>query len=97
MRKRTLGAVLLGTAVVLGGLVPAGAGQDTIGTYLAPFREDGATYNAATNTFSGGHYDHQATDANGCVADASNISPPGNPQAYRCMPAGATMVALPNG
>ena len=88
----TGGACLSGAA-----LRPAGAAQNDIGTYLTPFREDGATYAVAADTFTGGRYLGQATDANGCVADGSSISPQGNPGAYRCLPAGASMVQLSDG
>jgi len=91
---------LLSAAVILLTLGPAGlaiaASPDT-GSYAPPLREDGATYHGATDTFSGGTYLGQPTDANGCAADGSSISPKGNPQAYRCLPAGATMAQLADG
>src|SRR5205807_6198630 len=67
------------------------------GAYPPPFREDGAAYDATSGGFSGGSYLGQSTDANGCVADGSSVSPKGNPQAYRCLPAGATMAQLADG
>ncbi|MCU1594947.1 MAG: kelch domain protein [Frankiales bacterium] len=69
------------------------------GRFLTPFREDGAHYDPATNTFSGGFAKGAKTDANGCVigSDKSTGAPKDNPDAYDCLPAGATMVQLPNG
>jgi hypothetical protein len=82
--------LLLGTA--------ATAASPTEGRYLTPFREDGARYDAATNTFSGGRYAGSATDANGCVTGPARTgAPAGNPSAYDCLPAGASMVQLPSG
>ncbi len=80
-------------------LVPtAGAATGGQGRYLTPFREDGARYDAATNTFSGGRRAGVATDANGCVTSpAKTGAPAGNPRAYDCLPAGASMVDLPDG
>ena len=90
-------------AIVGAGLGAVGIGAGAvradvpIGTYLTPFREDGATFDPSTGAFAGGHYLGQSTDANGCVSDGSSISPAGNPDAYRCLPAGATMVQLADG
>jgi hypothetical protein len=100
-RLRTLSAVcLLGALVplVLGSAGAAAAGTGT-GRFLTPFREDGARYDAATNTFRGGFAKGSATDANGCVLKSSQATgaPKGNPTAYDCLPAGATMVNLPDG
>jgi galactose oxidase-like protein len=96
MRKSLVaGWVTAGVGLVLMG--PTAAGSSNGGTYLAPFREDGATFSSATGAFSGGHYLSQATDANGCVTNAAAASPQGNPGGYRCLPAGATMLQLPDG
>ena len=71
------------------------------GRFLTPFREDGARYDAATDAFVGGHAKGGATDGNGCVAKADpqkqTGAPKGNPDAYDCLPAGASMVLLPSG
>jgi hypothetical protein len=76
----------------------ATAATPSEGRYLTPFREDGAHYDAATNTFSGGRYAGSATDANGCVTGAARTgAPAGNAAAYDCLPAGASMVQLPSG
>ncbi|GAC1441463.1 MAG: hypothetical protein NVSMB55_09280 [Mycobacteriales bacterium] len=88
--------------VALGSAGVAAAGQSSNGTFLSPFREDGATYNAATNTFYGGFAKGGPTDANGCLVTPSSSAqqtgaPAGNAHAYDCLPAGASMVQLPNG
>jgi len=84
--------------VLMAGVVNGATGAPSAsGAYPPPFREDGAAYDATSGGFSGGSYLGQSTDANGCVADGSSISPPGNPQAYRCLPAGATMAQLADG
>jgi hypothetical protein len=76
----------------------ATAATPSEGRYLTPFREDGAHYDAATNTFSGGRYAGSATDANGCVTGPARTgAPAGNAAAYDCLPAGASMVQLPSG
>src|SRR5689334_21670545 len=93
--------LLLLTAATL--LLPSLSGSSSAassqGRYLTPFREDGARYVAATNTFVGGHFAGRATDANGCITSPSNQTgaPKGNPRAYDYEPAGATMVYLPGG
>ena len=76
---------------------PAAAANQ--GRYLTPFREDGARYDAATNTFVGGRHAGRTTDANGCITSPSTQTgaPAGNPNAYNCLPAGASMVNLPGG
>jgi len=83
------------------GSAAAAAGSSGQGRFLPPFREDGAHYDAATNTFSGGFAKGGRTDANGCVAATDpgkkTGAPAGNPNAYDCLPAGAAMVVLPNG
>jgi hypothetical protein len=84
------------TPVLLGSTATAAA--PTEGRYLAPFREDGARYDAATNTFRAGRYAGSATDANGCVTGTADTgAPAGNGPAYDCLPAGASMVQLPSG
>ncbi len=94
------GLCVLATAVplVLGsqGAQAAGSGSSR---FLTPFREDGARYNAATNTFTGGFAKGSKTDANGCVVtrNPQTGGPKGNKGAYDCLPAGASMVQLPNG
>src|SRR3954447_1601670 len=100
-RLRTLsGLCLLGALVplVLGSAGAAAAGTGS-GRFLTPFREGGARYGAARNTFRGGFAKGSATDANGCVLKSSPATgaPNGNPTAYDCLPAGATMVNLPDG
>jgi hypothetical protein len=69
------------------------------GRYLTPFREDGARYDAATNTFVGGRFAGRTTDANGCISSPSGATgaPKGNPRSYDCLTAGASMVYLPGG
>jgi hypothetical protein len=88
------GALLLPS--VAGSTASAASPQ---GTYLTPFREDGARYDAATNTFSGGRFAGRPTDANGCITSPSTQTgaPPSNPRSHDCLPAGATMAVLPNG
>ena len=105
--RRLAIAVVAASLAALGSVTPvraasAGASGATgagPGTYLAPIREDLATY--ANGAFRGGHYVGQPTDANGCVGSnpASNPTgaPSGNPQAYNCLPAGAAMALLPDG
>ena len=100
-RLRTLtGLCLLATAVplVLGPTGASAAGTGS-GRFVTPFREDGAHYDAATNTFSGGFAKGSKTDANGCVLKSTPATgaPQGNPKAYDCLPAGASMVQLPDG
>ena len=99
MRHRSTRALVSAALLLLTvGLVnPATGASSGSGAYSPPFREDGAAYDSAADAFSGGSYLGQPTDANGCVADGSSISPPGNPQAYRCLPAGATMAQLADG
>ena len=97
-RLRALtGLCLLATAVPLAG--GASAATSSNGRFLTPFREDGARYDAATNVFSGGYAKGSKTDANGCVLNSSPATgaPKGNPTAYDCLPAGASMVNLPDG
>ena len=96
MRKSVVaGWAAAGVGLVLMG--PSAVGSSNGGTYLTPFREDGASFSSATGAFSGGHYLNQATDANGCVANGASASLQGNPGASRCLPAGATMMQLPDG
>jgi hypothetical protein len=97
MRRRAAFLVLAGSALplLLGTSARAGSPQ---GRYLTPFREDGARYDAASNTFTGGRYAGSATDANGCVTGAAHTgAPKANPHAYDCLPAGAAMINLPTG
>jgi hypothetical protein len=91
-----LACVALGIPSVVTSSVAAPSDQ---GRYLAPFREDGARYVAATNTFVGGRHAGRSTDTNGCITSPSNQTgaPAGNPRAYDCLPAGASMVYLPGG
>src|SRR5256885_185846 len=104
-RSSRIGVVvvaLMGAALAGAAAVPVTAASPDIGTYLTPFREDGASYGAATDTFTGGRYLRQSTDGNGCVADGSSISSKENPDAYRCLPAGGSLfcsdqVVLANG
>jgi hypothetical protein len=100
-RLRSLtGLCLLASAVPLtlgpSGAAAAGAGS---GRFATPFREDGAHYDAATHSFSGGFAKGSATDGNGCVTKSTPATgaPKGNPTAYDCLPAGASMVQLPDG
>jgi hypothetical protein len=99
MRRAALlfvaGALLLPSAPGPAALAASGSQ----GRYLTPFREDGARYVAATNTFVGGRYAGRTTDTNGCVTSPSGSTgaPAGNPRAYNCLPAGASMVNLPGG
>ncbi|MGZ6793552.1 MAG: hypothetical protein ACXVFV_11405, partial [Mycobacteriales bacterium] len=101
--RRLTSLCLLATAVpfALGTAGSASAADTSQGRFLTPFREDGAHYDAATDTFSGGFAKGGATDANGCVASSdphkSTGAPAGNPNAYDCLPAGASMVQLANG
>jgi hypothetical protein len=94
---------LLGAAVpmALGAAGAAAATPTPSGHFLTPFREDGAHYDAATNTFVGGFAKGGKTDANGCVAaddpNKQTGAPKDNPNAYDCLPAGASMVQLANG
>jgi hypothetical protein len=98
MRRPLL--VLACAALAIPSVVPSSvAATADQGRYLTPFREDGARYVAATNTFIGGRHAGRATDANGCITSPSNQTgaPAGNPRAYDCVPAGASMVYLPGG
>lgn len=105
MNRRWLTGLCLVTSVVpltLGAVTTASAGtSSSTGHFLTPFREDGAHYDAGTDTFSGGFAKGGKTDANGCVAandpGKQTGAPAGNPNAYDCLPAGASMVQLPNG
>ena len=84
-------AVLLPASVVSVNATSSGPS----GTYLTPFREDGAAY--VNGKFQNGSYLGQPTDNTGCVAGPTPDAPAGNPLAYRCMPAGASMVLLADG
>lgn len=96
MRRPLAAAVLAGASLPLLLGSSAGAATGGQGRYLTPFREDGAHYDAATNSFSGGRYAGVATDENGCLTKpASTGAPAGNPRAYDCLPAGASEVNLP--
>jgi hypothetical protein len=98
MRRPVAAVVLAGAALPLLLGSAAQAASDPQGRYLAPFREDGAHYDAATNTFTGGRRAGVATDANGCVTGpAQTGAPAGNPRAWDCLPAGASLVDLPTG
>ena len=96
--RRRIAALTLLAAVPLAGGATATAASST-GRFLAPFREDGAHF--ANGSFSGGFAKGGRTDANGCLATPSKPGqtggPAGNSQAYDCLPAGASMVQLPNG
>jgi hypothetical protein len=98
-RRTALSAVALaGLALPLLLGPEAAAVHADEGTYLTPFREDGARYDRASNTFSGGRRAGVATDANGCVTGpAKTGAPKENPRAYDCVPAGASLVHLPDG
>jgi hypothetical protein len=103
-RSRLLTSLcLMGAAVplALGSAGAAAASGSSTGRFLTPFREDGARYDAATNSFSGGFAKGGRTDANGCLAaddkGKQTGAPKDNPNAYDCLPAGASMVQLPNG
>src|ERR1700716_3960878 len=86
------GLVALGVATPsLAG--PSGSGDQ--GTYLTPFREDRASY--VNGAFANGSYVGQPTSNAGCVEGPTANSPQGNPLAYRCMPAGASVVQLYDG
>ena len=83
-------------------LGPVAASADVAhGRFLTPFREDNARYDAGTDTFTGGFAKNGTTDTNGCVAadnkQKQTGAPANNPNAYDCLPAGASMVLLPNG
>ena len=102
--RRWLTSLCLVSAIplTLGSAGAAAADPAGSGRFLTPFREDGAHYNATTNVFSGGFAKGGATDANGCLVKPSSSAqqtgaPAGNPHAYDCLPAGASMVQLPNG
>ena len=84
-------------AVVIGAVLApvAASGAASTGTYLAPFRQDGAVF--ANGVFQNGTYMGQPTNDKGCVTGPTPNAPAGNPLAYRCMPAGASMVLLPDG
>lgn len=100
--RRWLTGLCLIAAVplTLGSSGAAAASKDT-GRFLTPFREDGAHYDAATNTFSGGFAKGGRTDANGCLVatdpNKDTGAPKDNPNAYDCLPAGASLVQLPDG
>jgi hypothetical protein len=98
---RRLALLTAAGALVIPSLVGSSASAVTSaqGRYLTPFREDGARYTATTNTFGGGRYAGRTTDANGCITapSSSTGAPAGNPRAYDCEPAGASMVNLPGG
>lgn len=102
-RLAVIGVVGLLAAVVVPGaaLAPAGASAPAA-SYGTPFREDGATF--TKGTFSGGVYPRSnvKTDANGCIPPSPSNkavtgAPSGNPDAYDCLPAGATAVQLADG
>src|SRR5947207_7255120 len=94
MRKLLLAG--LAACTVLAGVVPA-RGADATGTYLTPFREDHATY-TADGGFTGGQYAGHSTDANGCVTEGNVAGAPAdNPDAYNCLPTGATVAVLGDG
>ncbi|GAC1611842.1 MAG: hypothetical protein NVS3B26_28740 [Mycobacteriales bacterium] len=108
MTPRWLTALCLTTTLLplsLGAVTTAASAGSTVSDshdgFLTPFREDGAHYDAATNTFSGGFAKGARTDANGCVPQTDPTkntgAPTGNPNAYDCLPAGASMVQLANG
>ena len=98
-RSRISLALLAAAPVVLAstGVAAAATGQ---GRFLTPFREDGAYFSPATG-FSGGFAKGGKTDGNGCLITPSKPGqtggPAGNANAYDCLPAGASMVLLPNG
>jgi uncharacterized membrane protein YgcG len=101
MRRLVLAGAAAGALVLssLATLAPATAGAGN-GDYLTPFRADGATYVAngqVGGTFVKGTYANQQTDANGCVSQNVAGAPAGNPAAYNCLPAGASVVQLANG
>lgn len=95
MRTRTLGAVLLAASV---GLLPtlatpARADDDpyaSSGRFLTPFREDGAAYDAASNTFNPDPTKPDSRGDTGCkdVPDSTKKD---------CLPAGATENVLADG
>ncbi|MCU1587341.1 MAG: kelch domain protein [Frankiales bacterium] len=90
-------ALLTATPLALGSSGAAAATGG--GRFLTPFREDGAHY--AADGFSGGFAKGGATDGNGCLVTPSKPGqtggPAGNHNAYDCLPAGASMVLMPNG
>jgi hypothetical protein len=96
MRKWVIpvGAAL---AFGLSSLPPANSATATAGSgrYLVPFREDHARY--VSGAFTGGRYAGQDTDGNGCVTNPPKGAPAGNPNAYNCLPAAATLVQLGDG
>ena len=96
--RRLTGLCLLATALplTLGASGAAAAGTSS-GRFGTAFREDGARL--VNGVFVGGFAKGSKTDANGCVTGPtkSTGAPKGNPDAYDCLPAGATMVQLPNG
>lgn len=105
---RTLTRLCLATALVPLTVLPlvlspvsAATADPGTGRFLTPFREDGARYDAATDTFTGGYAKGGPTDGNGCVASSNpqkqTGAPAGNPNGYDCLPAGASMVLLPSG
>ncbi|MHB8669939.1 MAG: galactose oxidase-like domain-containing protein [Acidimicrobiales bacterium] len=99
MRKLLIAGFAAGLVLVPSAPVLAGGPSGGTGTYLTPFREDGATFDPATRSFSGGTYPGTSvkTDANGCAPPGSVPGPAGNPDALRCLPAGATVVQLADG
>ena len=101
VRRFLTGLCLLSAVPLTLGTAGAQAATGDTGRFLTPFREDGAHYDAATNTFSGGFAKGGKTDANGCLAAGdkgkNTGAPAGNPNAYDCLPAGASMISLPDG
>lgn len=98
MRKRKLAATLLaGATFVLPAMMPAAyaEGEDYSGTgrFTTPFREDGAAYDAANNTFTGGGLPGPEDDRGdtGCTAadPATGMKD--------CLPAGASQSLLADG
>ena len=101
MRRILLAAATVSTLLLasVAGSLPATASAPGAG-YATPFREDGATFSAngqPGGAFSGGIYLGQATDGNGCVAKPVSTAPAGNPTAYNCLPAAASIVQLADG
>ena len=68
--------------------VSAQAADTSQGRFLTPFREDGARYDKATNTFAGGFAKGGRTDANGCVAADDPNKRTGAPKDNPNAPAG---------
>lgn len=100
-RRRITSLCLAATVPLVLGAAGSASGADAgHGRFLTPFREDGARF--VNGSFSGGFAKGGPTDANGCLvtpstSTATTGAPAGNPNAYDCLPAGATMVQLPNG